>query len=275
MNPILQALTREAGLAAEHMAIGVTALGRANYAEHAYYGQAFFALTIGLERSAKLALIVNHAVETGGTFPTTEEIRNYAHNLKGLLESADQIARNLGLTEAQDRLPRSVVHEKIIAILTDFANNLTRYYNINLVTGDPRSTANRDPVGAWFEGVTLPILAEHYKERHRARDQQRASLFDHLASDHTLVLYHKETGEVIDTVYDASMQSAVSTFARPYERLYVLQIIRFMARLLSELGSVAQSKRLEQIPYLSDFFRIFNNEDKYLKNRKTWSIYRP
>ena len=31
------ALTREAGLASEHIAIGATALGRANYAQVAYY----------------------------------------------------------------------------------------------------------------------------------------------------------------------------------------------------------------------------------------------
>lgn len=89
-----------------------------------------------------------------------------------------------------------------------------------------------------------------------------------------MVLYHKESGEVLDTVYEASMQTAITKFARPYERLHILQIIRFMGRLLSELGYVAQSHGLENVPYFADFFRIFNNDDKYLKGRKTWSIYR-
>jgi len=67
MNETWQALAREAGLAAEHLAIGISALGKANYAQHAYYGQAFFALTIGLERAAKLALVVDHALEHNET----------------------------------------------------------------------------------------------------------------------------------------------------------------------------------------------------------------
>jgi hypothetical protein len=46
------ALSREAGLAAEHIAIGATALGRANYAQVAYYAQAFFALPSALREAA-------------------------------------------------------------------------------------------------------------------------------------------------------------------------------------------------------------------------------
>lgn len=41
MNAIWQALAREAGLAAEHLGIGVTAIGKASYAQHARYAQAW------------------------------------------------------------------------------------------------------------------------------------------------------------------------------------------------------------------------------------------
>ncbi len=62
MNKTWRALAREAGTAAEHLAIGISSLGRANYAQDAYYGQAFFALSIGLERASKLAFVVDHAL---------------------------------------------------------------------------------------------------------------------------------------------------------------------------------------------------------------------
>ena len=175
----------------------------------------------------------------------------------------------------EDRLPRSEIHDAILDILTDFASNITRYYNINVVTGDADAQPQRDPIRTWFERVTLPILAVHYRPHHRRRDERNATILDRLISGHSMVLYHKESGEVLDTVYEASMQTAITKFARPHERLHVLQIIRFMGRLLSELGYVAQSHRLENIPYFGDFFRIYNNDDKYLKGRKTWSIYRP
>ena len=53
MTKLWYALQRESSLAAEHLASGVTALGKANYAQEYYLAQAFFALTIGLERCAK------------------------------------------------------------------------------------------------------------------------------------------------------------------------------------------------------------------------------
>jgi hypothetical protein len=63
------ALAREAGMASEHLAVGVEALSNANYAQHAYYNQAFFALSVGIERSGKLGLVVDHALNARGNFP--------------------------------------------------------------------------------------------------------------------------------------------------------------------------------------------------------------
>jgi hypothetical protein len=111
MNETWQALAREAGLAAEHLAIGATALGKANYAQPAYYGQAFFALTVGLEQATTLSLVVDHALEHSGTFPQRNLLRAYGHNLEKLLEQTDEIAKRRGLTAVEERLPRTVMFE--------------------------------------------------------------------------------------------------------------------------------------------------------------------
>src|ERR671915_413029 len=129
MNETHLAPAREAGIAGEHLAIGATALGKVNYAQPAYYGQAFFALSIGLERAAKLALVVDHALEHGGTFPHHKVLRDYGHKLNELLEQIDEIAKCRGHTAAEERLPRTVIHEGIVKVLSDFASNITRYYN--------------------------------------------------------------------------------------------------------------------------------------------------
>jgi hypothetical protein len=84
-----------------------------------------------------------------------------------------------------------------------------------------------------------------------------------------------ESGDVLNTVYEASMQTAATEFAKPYARMYVLQIARFLGRLLSELGYAAYISQLDTVPYLSEFFAIFNNSDSYFKKRNTWSTYRP
>lgn len=274
MNAIWQALQREASMAAEQLAIGVTALGKTNYAQKVYYYQAFFALGIGLERAAKIALIVDYALDNGGAFPSNEKIRKYHHNLKELLELMDKIAERRGLSGDKNRLPRSAIHDGIIEILTDFANNVTRYYNLDLVTSNLREEKQDNPIRAWFHRVTLPILSAHYKPHHKKRHKQNANLMNQLIGGNTLVLHHAETGDVLNSVDKASMQTAIAEFANPYTRMYVMQVVRFVGLTLSELGYFAQRKQLSDIPYLDEIFAIYNNSDKYFKNRKTWSIYK-
>lgn len=272
MNEIWRALAREAGLAAENLGIGVTALGNANYAQHGYYGQAFFALSIGLERSAKLALVIDYALENNGAFPQHNVLRSYGHNLKDLLEKTDEISQRRGFPE---RLPQEDIHKAIISVLSDFASNITRYYNLDLITGDSRTADRTDPIQAWFESVTKPILEMHYSSKQQNKHKQNAELMERLIGDISMVSFHSEQGEELNTVYDASLQTAKVDQAKPYTRMYVMQISRFIAKLMSSLSHASYGLQLESIPHLSDFYGIFNNDDKMFKTRKTWSIYRP
>lgn len=272
MNDHERALAREAGLAAENLAIGITALGKANYAQHAYYGQAFFALSIGLERSAKLALVIDHALENNGVFPQNSVLRSYGHNLKDLLDAADGIAQMRGLSE---RLPDKQIHKSIIKILSDFASNITRYYNLDLITGEPKISSQTDPIEAWFKAVTTPVLEIHYSKKQQQKHKKNAELIDLIMGKNSMVIFESEAGAELNNIHDASMQTAKINQAKPYTRMYVMQITRFIARLLSELSYASYGAQLDSIPHMSDFFAIFNNKDKYLKSRKTWSIYRP
>lgn len=275
MDSTWQALAREAGLAAEHLAIGVTALGKANYAQHAYYYQAFFALSIGLERAAKLAFVVDHVIENKGSFPSNKKLRSYGHNLRELLVRIDQIAERYGLKKAEDRLPCLDINNNIIEILSDFATNITRYYNLDFITNSPSIAKHVDPIRDWYERVTLPILQKHYKPHVRRRHQQNAQLIERLLAGRAMIRFYAEDGSLLQSVYEASMQTAITEFANPYARMYVMRIIRFITSVLCELSYAAQRDQLEDIPYMPDFFTIFNNDDKYFKSRKSWSIYRP
>jgi hypothetical protein len=271
MEPKWQALAREAGIAAEHLAVGVTMLGKANYAHHGIYYQAFFDLSIGLERAAKLAYILDFCIDNGGSFPSNKELKGFSHNLESLVKKTDEIAKRRKLGDDQ-RLPNSVIHKGIIKTLSEFAIG-TRYYNLDFLAGDSKAVHSSDPLKAWYERVIDPILKEHYTERHRNRHIEKSRLAEATMGAFTLVRYHTETGESLDSVYKASIHSAKTEFAKPYSRMYVMQIIRFLAVLLSELSHASMKERMEEVPYMSDFFRIFYNEDAYFRSRKTWSIY--
>ena len=275
MDELWQALAREAGTAAEQMAIGATALSKVSYAQQAHYGQAFFALSIGFERTAKLAFVVDHALENGGAFPSHNALRKQGHNLSELLEIADDIAGRRGMAAEGIQLPRTLIHSGIVQVLSDFASNITRYYNLDLITSDPRSSKLVSPVHAWYNLVTVPILEKHYGLHHQDRHRRNAEVVDALLGPNSTVQFHSERGDRIETIYEASLQTGITEFARPYARMYVLQLTRFLGRLLSELGYAAHEVKLDVIPEMSDFFAIFNNSDSYFRKRKTWSIYRP
>ncbi len=154
-------------------------------------------------------------------------------------------------------------------------DNITRYYNLQVVTGDPRAAKHKDPTHAWFDLVIAPILDAHYDSSQYDEHHRNAEKTSELLSGHAVVSYHSERGDELDTVMDASIQTAITEFARPYARMYVMQIARFLACLLSELGYAAYSSPLtvNTVPHLSDFFATFNNSDSSLKEREKWSIY--
>jgi len=90
-----RAVQREAQLAAEQAAHGITVLGRANHAQTGYYTQAFFALTIGLERMGKLIFLADHAIRSVGSFPNDRDLRKFGHDLKPLLSKCEEISADL------------------------------------------------------------------------------------------------------------------------------------------------------------------------------------
>jgi hypothetical protein len=264
-----QALAREAGLAGEHIAFGATVLGRANYAEQGYYSQAFFSLSIGFERAGKLVLLLDHAIDNGGTFPDVLTFKKYGHDIGKLLTEVEQIGGKRGITEKR---PASPIHAGIVETLRDFATNVTRYYNLELLISGPAANQD-DPVGAWYNRVREPVLAAHYSEKRRKKDEAKAQKLDTMTSGFTSVRHTAETGEAITTVYAGAVRTSAAEVAIPWERMYVLQIARFVSRVVDAVTTAAHYAGLPNIPYLHEFFAVFENEDRYFRERKVWSIY--
>jgi hypothetical protein len=85
--PKWHALGREAELAAEQIANGITALGRASHAQKGRYNQAFFGLSVGIERLAKIIFVADYATQHDGDFPTDNILRSqFGHEIVKLLD---------------------------------------------------------------------------------------------------------------------------------------------------------------------------------------------
>jgi hypothetical protein len=158
LSPQHLALNREAGIAAELIASGVTLLGRASYARTGLYGQAFFNLSIGFERTTKLIYIADYAIDNAGEFPSNDMLKStIGHDLDQLFSHVEAISTKRRNGKEFSERPHTDIHNGIVQTLTEFARN-TRYYNLDLVTGGKAVRNSRDPMTAWNERVIQPIV---------------------------------------------------------------------------------------------------------------------
>lgn len=272
-DPRYQALNREAAIAAEQMATGATLLGEADSTKQGLYSQAFFSLSIGMERAGKLAYVLDHCYENGGSFPTDEQLRReFGHDLRKLIEKADEISQRRRPGNEYEKLPRSAIAEGIIDILTEFASS-TRYYNLDLLVNG-KSQAKTEPMKLWYERVGKAILDKHYKPKQKAMHRKIAKDFAEFADDAVYVIQSAETGEMIDSFSQLYLYANESVVIRRYSRMYTMQINRFLGTLLSDMGYEAGKYNIDFLPVMADYFAIFRNDDNYFLRRKIWSIYK-
>jgi hypothetical protein len=272
MNATWRALAREAALASEQMAYGATAVGRVDHNYPGRYYQMFFALSVGLERASKLALVVDRILQTGGTPPTSKELKGFGHQLDELLTAVNTVATRRKMSGAWVHLPDEPVHQAIVQTLTEFADNMTRYYNLEFVIGAVSKASVVEPIAAWHARVTVPVFSENVPAWRKRTDAGRAAFVEEAAGGFARVRRHGESGEELNTLAATASASAVSAAAAPWVRMYLLQICRFLGEVLSELSYAAMAARLEDIPYFNDFFRVFANEDAMFRTRKTWVV---
>jgi hypothetical protein len=271
--PEWHALGREAELAAEQLATGVTLLGRANHAQKGLYIQAFFALSIGFERIGKLILIADHAISHNGSWLTDKELKGKGHDIAALLDACEPIAQQYVSDSEFGTRPSEPIHGIIVKTLSEFAQT-TRYYNLtSLNHGAARNM--REPIESWWQDVGRVILKRHYSVAQQERDKARAEVFGALLRDFSKVIHHDEAGNLIENIETLMTRAGATRIVQRYGRLYVMQLIRWLATILSELSRKgAYEFQIEALLGLDERFRIFCNEDQYLLGRKTWSIYR-
>jgi hypothetical protein len=161
-SPQHLAIQREAQLAAEQLGSGVTLLGRASSAQPGLYTQAFFALSIGFERLAKLIVIADHAITNAGRYPTDDALKKARHNIFSLLNHCEELSRRYRDGKVYSDRPNSSIHQGIVAVLSEFAE-VTRYYNLDLIAGGKAANLP-EPLASWWQRVGQPILVEHYTE---------------------------------------------------------------------------------------------------------------
>jgi hypothetical protein len=266
-SPTFNALVKEAQFTKEMLGSGATQIRDANYATKGIYFQSFTSLSTGLERIGKLCLMLNYYIETQGEFPNFKYMKNViGHKISLIYQKSVSIINDRSISLNYLKNLDGTIHQNILMVLSDFAEG-DRYSNINLLVG---STRQSDPIASWFETVDQVIFQSCVSAKKKATIADNARVVNQVIGSFSSVLHSSEAGTEITDVQEASYRTGMWSAVAPYRQLFVLQIIRFWAELVWSLQHKAMAIGKEEIPFLSEIFAPFYNDDSYFRTRKTW-----
>lgn len=272
--PEWKALHREASLVSQIIGSGVTALGRASYGSgFGEYYTAFFGLTIGIERLAKLILVADYALENKGALPGQSVVRKYGHKLKELMAQVSVIAEKRGISVPYIGPDHSIC-TAVVNCLDAFSDaSRGRYANFEAI-GNPSFDPANEPVNKWWTEVVEPILDIHYRGKNgEVGVKERAALFEAVAGHAMFVLFTDETGKMISDVTSASERTGQTKWAQKYGRFYTLCVVRWLAVVFDKMTHTAgYEPGLDSLFGHYEFFQTYVLDDSFLLTRKIWPL---
>lgn len=242
-----QNLANEAALTASLLANGLNALRKASLYNKGLYYQAFFSLSIGMERLLKMIVIQQYRVEQEGDFPTDMNLRQLGHDLIKLFARTGIV------------LDGHPLHPKIVAFLNDFAKK-SRYYNIDSMLNN--NVQYEDPLAAWYL-LSQDILDTVPKRKTISHKQEFAAMLDAVS----IVRYYNLQGEMITDSMGLLEEWETREAIQSYSVQYVFEII---TKLVSEVRRLERKKYL--MPVLSEFFSLYHPYWKpyEIRQKKNW-----
>lgn len=264
------ALNQEMRLATHAVCAGVTALHHASAARSGSYSEAFFNLSIGIERLIKLALVIDHCLSHAGTFPVDKDLRDKGHDIEALFNEAKAIRARYSSTEPLAQIPNDAIVDSIVLCLSEFGK-ATRYYNLDYLVGG-RTVSLGDPIVTWADRVIKPVLERHYRPTRRERDSVRAGVLGQALDTFTKVVFTAEDGSTITDSQAMLKHSSQTRVVQAWTPLYVLKLVRFLSFLLIDIHYETVQRRFEFVPWVGEYLGMFCNEDRYLRSRKAWKL---
>ena len=273
-NPYWTPLHRETKLVQQLIGNAVTALGKASYADGlGNYYTAFFGLSIGIERLAKLIIVCDYALENNDEFPDQKQLKKYGHNLIELCEAVQAIAKKRGLNPTYS-FPSQGIHKAILKELDSFADaKKGRYDNFKVLKG-VSTQSQFEPLTSWWSNVAETILKAHYYGKSTEKKvEANANAGEAMIGGFTSVLHFDELGHTMESWYVASRHTGKTEIVQKWSRFYTLEIVRGLASILKVLFfDAAYQQNKEQFFGHWELLYTFLVEDSFLKTRKTWPL---
>lgn len=269
--PQWHAIGREVALVRQLVGAGVTALGRANYADKiGEYYTAFFGLTVGFERLAKLIIVADYSISHGGEFPKQQHVSSFGHRLNELVTVVDDVSKKHNLN-LRYNYPTEPISWRIIECLDSFADARKGRYANFASLGDP-NLGQDEPVSKWWDSVAEMILDKHYYgQEAQRRVESRAEMVCMTMSKDSMVLHTSETGEPLKDIFSASVRTGQTEFVQGYGRFYTLLVARWLSHVFDEIATAATyTHNCDAFFGAWETLQTYTVEDRFLRDRKIW-----
>lgn len=225
-------LANEASLTASLLGNGLNALRKSDIYNKGLYYQAFFSLSIGIERLLKIILITQYRCAHEGDFPVDLDLKKIGHDLNKLCGRA-------GVEFEEGSL-----HGRIVSFLNEFAVK-SRYYNIDSML-DKRITYY-DPLCEW--SLITQDIPQTVKRKKQIRNKQElAALMDSVS----FIRHYDLQGNEINQAAGLLDELEVRETIQQYSVQYVFEII---AKLVAEVRRLERERYM--MPVLSEFFPLY------------------
>lgn len=263
-----KAFLKEALFTKEILGLGATQIRKANYAFKGLYYEAFTCLSAGFERIGKLCLILDYYINNNGTLPDFDYLKKIGHDLVKIYDKSSEVTQKHDITFHFLNNLDAEIYQNILKILSDFACS-DRYSNINILS---QGKQQNDSIANWSNTIDQYIYEKYVSHRKKEKIYINARFISNMMQGYSYVQYISETGETMEEVETASIQTRIYEAVAPFRQLFILQMIRYWSELISELGNKAQKiNNIEMdIPYFYEIFAPFFNSDSYFKSKKIW-----
>jgi len=264
---------QEAMLVRHLIGAGATALGQANYAnKKGEYYRAFFELSVGMERLAKLILVVDYALTHGGNMPDEAHVRKFGHDLNGLFAAVEQVAASHQLKLEYHR-PTDAVANAIIENLDAFADAKRGRYANFAAMGNP-GIDQHEPIAKWWNEVAEAVLRDrYYGKKAQERVENNARAISLVMGEFTMVHHTTETREHLGDLELASRRTGQTELVQSWSRYHALTIVRWLSDVYRELSEFAvYHKDLDAFFGSWEFFDSYRVDDGFMKSRKIWPL---
>ncbi|HRQ41633.1 MAG TPA: hypothetical protein PLD25_27245 [Chloroflexota bacterium] len=266
-------LEQEGFITSSCITTGLTALHTAHSYED-FKGRfyvAFFQLAIGIERTAKLCLILDHMTKHNLSSPGKTAIKGYGHDINHLFDKISQVGGERG-DAFKKNFQLTGVQKDILDFLSEFARS-TRYANIDgLATGIP----GKEPLARWQEILDELININFSAKKKKEILKQSSAIADCIGS-HAVVIAHDLKNQPLslgETLANHKLLDRAAGFAVWEVCQIIRPIVELINRLFWEARKISIQKSIDQnivdIPHMDEFYLFLNEDLKSTLRKKRW-----